>query len=62
MVRGDLNIFGTVDYTQLVATQQNNERQELERKEDFIYCGVYVSGTTKAQFKELLDSVNWMKF
>ena len=58
----DLNIFGNIDYEQMIEETYANETPEEREKKGFEYCGMYVVGTTKAKFKKLLEDVGWMKF
>lgn len=58
----DLNIFGNVDYLDMIEENRGNESAEEREKKGFEYAGFYVVGTTKEKFKKLLEDVNWMKF
>jgi len=58
----ELNIFGNVDSLEELKKQGKTPEEILEdEKKGFYHNGMYVVGSTKQQFINLLEEVGWMK-
>lgn len=62
----ELNIFGNFTYEDLIEEMRKQGKTPKELLEDerkgFTYNGMYVVGSTKQEFINLLEEVGWMKF
>ena len=61
LIKDNLNIFGNIDYVQIIEEQKKNNKN-ANNKNGFICYGMYVVGSSEKEFDNLLSDCKWMTF